>query len=513
MDFLTSADGCGAAIYTESTTSFRLGAYYVVPVGATGTWAGHANYLASYSTFLQNWKFSLPNTGQVVYDEGLGHYRIWTGSAWTDYEYAVKFTNFQCENDLPVLDGMAAMRIAGTYAGIHSSGGKYLLESDYSQTYDPDDYVLTADGTWSHSSEKLHGVGTGSGSHYGVCYHDQQVRLPMTINFVPKTSTGALAWGPETPLGSCYSSVLRWDATTIQVRTAVSDNEYDGQVKVADLKHGVLTDKHVRVTVRVQRASKLRTPGINPDSSWMMVDVFADGLHEFSCVYGYYPYSNPYVGFAVAAGETSEYDDLKIYELGQPIDVMSLDPNEAVAACLTRAIQQSYVNVFSRFDGSIYGSLATVSGDSVWTLQGDNSYSRQLSINGQAANSLRLTGAWSDAEDTTPNPSLGGIRFFDRPDDPNLVGEASEYAHRLADEIKRNLNGRVATQIAMSPPCYALEQQDVITYVSGLTGIWGTALNKWIVRAINLGIAKGGQAPKPVMEIQAVALEDPYEPS
>ncbi len=58
------------------------GACWIVAAGASGDWAGQAGRLALRTA--GGWRFLPPVPGMSVWDEGAGHARFWSGTAWSD---------------------------------------------------------------------------------------------------------------------------------------------------------------------------------------------------------------------------------------------------------------------------------------------------------------------------------------------------------------------------------------------------------------------------------------------
>ena len=58
------------------------GASWIVAAGASGEWAGQAGRLALRTG--GGWRFVQPAPGMSVWDEGAGHARHWSGTAWSD---------------------------------------------------------------------------------------------------------------------------------------------------------------------------------------------------------------------------------------------------------------------------------------------------------------------------------------------------------------------------------------------------------------------------------------------
>ena len=64
---------------------------WIVAGGAGGEWSGRGGQLALRT--VGGWRFVQPIPGMSVWDEGAGHARRWTGSAWSDGKLPVAGIN------------------------------------------------------------------------------------------------------------------------------------------------------------------------------------------------------------------------------------------------------------------------------------------------------------------------------------------------------------------------------------------------------------------------------------
>jgi hypothetical protein len=63
-----------------------VGESWVVAPGAAGAWAGKAQNLATWTA--SGWRFTAPVPGMTVWNIDAGYRIAWTGSAWTQGEWA-----------------------------------------------------------------------------------------------------------------------------------------------------------------------------------------------------------------------------------------------------------------------------------------------------------------------------------------------------------------------------------------------------------------------------------------
>ena len=56
---------------------------YIVPAGATGVWAGHANSIAVYQANGSLWTFYPPRTGWMVYNQAASSLLAYVSGVWT----------------------------------------------------------------------------------------------------------------------------------------------------------------------------------------------------------------------------------------------------------------------------------------------------------------------------------------------------------------------------------------------------------------------------------------------
>ena len=56
------------------------GSAWIVPIGATGAWAGEENAIAVWQA--GTWRFLAPEAGWQVFDRQAGSLKLYSGSAW-----------------------------------------------------------------------------------------------------------------------------------------------------------------------------------------------------------------------------------------------------------------------------------------------------------------------------------------------------------------------------------------------------------------------------------------------
>ncbi len=88
---LTAIDGAMhpsvAGIVNDPPGDPGAGESWIVGAAATAAWAGRDHGIATWSS--GGWRFIVPVSGMMVWDEGAGVWRYWTGAAWSDGELPV----------------------------------------------------------------------------------------------------------------------------------------------------------------------------------------------------------------------------------------------------------------------------------------------------------------------------------------------------------------------------------------------------------------------------------------
>jgi hypothetical protein len=74
-----AVEGAAAAIPPAAP---EPGQCWIVAAGATGPWAEQQDRLAIWTS--GGWRFLAPAAGMKLWDKAAGHWRYWTGSAWSD---------------------------------------------------------------------------------------------------------------------------------------------------------------------------------------------------------------------------------------------------------------------------------------------------------------------------------------------------------------------------------------------------------------------------------------------
>jgi len=339
--------------------------------------------------------------------------------------------------DLTIED---VFRLAGEYAGIHS----FQFDDDIADDFDDADAWDTggATGTWTIDTERLKGVGPG-GSAWGFCLSDTY-EAPKA--FVLEVDAESL-YGAVVILATDADNFVWcwWTLSNVGISRYVggTDAVLCSVPKYADYPHTM------RISVQ---------PAIDGDEcfiSWWSNGAFMANAHLDT-----YPAGRK-IGFGSYHTNTVYFDDLRIPELTEVPEVVTLDVGETPGGALQRALGRRHINYYVRFEGGLRAWRPKVVASSLTLGTGDVSAHTEAIDRRGLVSHWRQVGAW-DSADAFDEDLLEQIGHrFHKDDNPDLMTQedcqteaehslvrAQEYAHQLQADM---------------PFCVLLEPEDRLT--------------------------------------------------
>jgi hypothetical protein len=279
-----------------------------------------------------------------------------------------------------------------------------------------------AEGTWTIVSNEMQGTGSSGWQFCETGSYTTPKAFVLEI-----TADGA--YGAVGVLATDIDNVVFcwWNNTSagITYRNSDADTVLISLPKVLD------TEKKLRISVQ---------PQISADDCF--ISFWANGEFVANAHLGTYPTGRK-LALGCYAANTVTFDDARIPELTEVLDVVTVDVGETPGGALSRAIGRRHINYFVRYDGSLQAWRPSQVASSATMVLGDVDEVIEIVDRRGLVSHWRQVGAWdsADAYNTTLLVSIG--HRFHKDDNPDLMTEddcqneatlslvrAQEYAHQ-----------------------------------------------------------------------------------
>jgi|WetSurSiteA1Bulk_404760.scaffolds.fasta_scaffold00619_2 hypothetical protein len=247
---------------------------YIVAAGATGAWAGKANYIAYY---YNGWKFLTPKQGWRVYNKGTSKYLYWNSTAWTDMPLASSFTNTGFE----VYDSTdATSKVKFNVDNIPTSTTIYLQVPNADFKMCKQNLIATSAPTSGDDSADGYSVGSvwiDNTADKGYMCVDSTVGMSVWKEMASATGAGDVLG----PASSLVNEVVRFSDTT-------GDNIKGSSVYITNNKeiypyHKVVDEKTISYTLTGTDSGKVilinSTSNLTVTLPQTSAETIANGFH------------------------------------------------------------------------------------------------------------------------------------------------------------------------------------------------------------------------------------------
>jgi len=334
---------------------------------------------------------------------------------------SIKFKEHLLVNGIQDLTIESVFRAMAEFAGIHSFafGDEFTDAFTTAAQWD----TAGAEGTWAIAGGEMGGVAVDG---WNFCVTDSY-ETPKA--FVMEIDTSG-AFGAVGVLATDVDNLIYcwWNdaAAGITYRSSDSDTILVSLPKVLDT-----TTKSLRVSVQ---------PQLTADDcfvSFWANDQFVANAHLSA-----YPTGRK-LALGCYADNAVTFDDARIPELTEVLDVATIDVGETPGGALSRAIGRRHINYFVRYDGSLKAwRPSQVATSATLTISDVDDMVEIIDRRGLVSH-WRQVGAWdvADAYDETLLAQIG--HRFHKDDNPDLMTEddceteatlslvrVQEYAHR-----------------------------------------------------------------------------------
>jgi len=237
-----------------------------------------------------------------------------------------------------------AIRTCASFAGVHDFDFANEIDEDFS---DFADWTGDAGATWNVAGSNLSATGGGGATWYQA-RHSTEVPPSFVASFDLTSGNGGFVFHGKTDVSTQDCYLAWWSGSNCGF--ARVDAAGSG-TNLISMPYGISGP------ARVQVAVKWRLDSVDEDRKWLLMSLFVDG-REFACAADdiggtAYDWSNDFVGFAVTVANNMVVDNLTIQELSSIVDYLSIDPSEAPAAGMSRAIGTTRLRIVGRYDGTM----------------------------------------------------------------------------------------------------------------------------------------------------------------
>lgn len=382
----------------------------------------------------------------------------------------MSYTSFkatQCHDDRPVLTQKDSIARCLSFAGIHDHSFATWIDeamdvttSNLSEISDGGNWA-GEEGTWATCDGVLHGTGGGAARWYKI-YQTTSVDLGYVATFDKTGNQGAFLFCST---AAFYGYLVWWTGTAV----GVTDVNGATETVLFSLPCTETGSAAVTVAVRPQRYERIDTVDDLSVSLWFDNKLLLTHTMEYET-------RGSHIGFAVWESDSITFDNLTVCQLHQIIDWTSVDPGEAVASGIGRALGYDEIFMRSRYDGTVRVWRNT-DNESDWTVPANRARTAGRRQDIYTPSHMRVVGALHEI-DNFRTGTQGHI--FAIGQDPNALSELATYNSATRVHRSRVEKGEERTVVLAPNP--ALEPEDIITYDG----------EKWRVTSISYRVEKEG---------------------
>lgn len=365
---------------------------------------------------------------------------------------AIEFTNAFFRDGQPAMTLEDGIRRCGAFAGIHDWD---FLNAVSDQFADLNDWTGDGAASWAAAGGQMQGTG-GGGSLWYQLRHDVKVAPSLVITVTRISGDGAIVCRGKT--GAKDALIGWWTSSTCGFSLVSSTG---AETKLVSMPFGIDGIARLTLTARWQLDS------VYTEKRWLNVSLFADGecLVGAAILESDVDWTGNAVGLAVYGSNTLIADDFHVPDLHRVVEWCSIDPGEAAATGMGRAIGSTRVVYMARFDGTV--RVWRPGNRSVdWAVP--DHYPIKVTDRSNRTSALtriRTMGAMSQVDTFDDGEGDTHMHRFQVINDPNAEDDFDAYAAgwRALHDAKE---GQEVTFLEM-PPNPLLEVHDRVTFDTG----------------------------------------------
>ncbi|MHC4542907.1 MAG: hypothetical protein ACYSYL_00070 [Planctomycetota bacterium] len=346
-----------------------------------------------------------------------------------------------------------AIRLTCSYAGLHDFDFKYEIDDGFTSLAD---WTIAAGASATVSDNDLYLTGGGGSSKWWPITHDLEIPLGLVASFDWTGGTGGFFFKKNADDKRCF--LLWW--TSSSAGAAYVDADGTGH-NMTIVPRGFSTPARLQVLARYSLDST------DDERKWVQGLLFADGRAwvGFALDIGgtALDWDDYGVGFIAYEDASLRVDNLQIAELHRLVEWTIIDPGQAPASGMSRAVGTTRVTYMCRYDNTLR-VWRPGNRDLDFTPAAGRVTRSELRREAIRATHVRVQAAIHEADAFDDDEgAVHGHRFVIT-NDPNVMTESEAFIE--AERVLHDHGERARVGRFILPPCYLLEPNDRI-YVDG----------------------------------------------
>lgn len=365
----------------------------------------------------------------------------------------LQFKQWMCSDTEPSFTQETGLQRLLAFAGIHSTASRSLVPDQAGAYNWREDYQ--GDVSIDSIGYTLGGIDNGV---WNKVFLTADVSYGFTADFDKEGTIGGFLFGGKVGSWRCY--LVWWTASRVGLSLLDGTNGYT-ETPLLSLPFSAIDVAHVQVAVK-----GISSTAIDQVDDLLITLRLGDRV-IFSYAMQLDTAIGDQIGFAVQGNNTARFENLRVPQFHQIIEIASVGPTEKTAAGVGRITGMEMIRLQARFDGSVLIWRNDLS-NSVSTIESGDYKTLTVKEDLLSPTHFRLTGGLYEADVYAGLDDATGVvqhrgHIFVTANDPNALVERDTFdrAKRKARETVEAANA-IEIDVPFRP---LLEAEDVIGVV------------------------------------------------